>query len=86
MPISFFEGLPEDQRDRMNRRNMERRFYALAAAVRDHQASSRRATPASRARDERLYLRLRQIAGEPATGELRLAQPQEPPTTEIPAA
>ena len=79
MPISFFEGLPEDQRSQMKGRNMERRFFALAAAVRDHEAAARRATPASRARDERLYLRLRQIAGEPAAVI-------DPPTAEIPAA
>ena len=80
MPISFFEGLPENQRNEMKGRNMERRFFALAAAVRDHEAAARRATPASRASDERLYLRLRQIAGEPA------AVVSEPPSAEIPAA
>jgi len=72
MPISFFEGIPEDQRAEVTRRNMERRFYALAAAVRDHEASARRTAPArvhAPARDERLYLRLRQICGEPATQE-----------------
>ena len=74
MPISFFEGLPDDQRAQVNRRNMERRFFALAAAVRDHEAAARRATPASRARDERLYLRLRQICGDSATGEHQVPQ------------
>lgn len=69
MPISFFEGIPEDQREEVTRRNMERRFYALAAAVRDHEASNRRAVPSTPARDERLYRRLRQICGDPATGE-----------------
>lgn len=69
MPISFFEGIPEDQRAELTRRNMERRFYALAAAVRDHEAATRRSAPASGARDERLYRRLRQICGEPATAE-----------------
>lgn len=72
MPISFYEGIPADQRDEVTRRNMERRFYALAAAVRDHEASARRSAPAtSRAgtRDERLYRRLRQICGEPDTTE-----------------
>ena len=29
MPISFFEGIPEDQRNQVARRNMERRFFAL---------------------------------------------------------
>jgi hypothetical protein len=73
MPISFFEGIPEDQRAEVTRRNMERRFIALAAAVRDHEASARRTTPASKPRDERLYRRLRQICGEPPTGEQRVA-------------
>ncbi len=73
MPISFFEGIPEDQREAINRRNMDRRFFALAAAVRDHEAAARRTSPgsvrtgASGARDERLYRRLRQICGEPET-------------------
>ena len=68
MPITFFEGIPEDQRDEVTRRNMERRFYALAAAVRDHEAAARRTTPGRNtpARDERLYLRLRQICGDRA--------------------
>jgi len=73
MPISFYEGIPADQRAEVTRRNMERRFYALAAAVRDHEAQSRRSTPASGPRDERLYRRLRQICGEPATEEQRIA-------------
>lgn len=78
MPISFFEGIPEDQRDEVTKRNMERRFHALAAAVRDHEATSRRLSAGSAvragtggARDERLYRRLRQICGEPATDEHR---------------
>lgn len=76
MPISFFEGIPEDQRDEIARRNMERRFYALAAAVRAHEASGRRQAPAATgpgARDERLYRRLRQICGEPITTEMPAA-------------
>ena len=73
MPISFFEGIPEDQRKLVIQRNMDRRFFALAAAVRDHEATARRATPASVTRDERLYRRLRQIAGEPATKEHTVA-------------
>lgn len=76
MPISFYEGIPADQRNEVTQRNMERRFYALAAAVREHEASARRSA-ASRshfsARDERLYLRLRQICGEPAASEHTVA-------------
>ena len=78
MPISFFEGVPEDQREDVTKRNMERRFHALAAAVRDHEASSRRLNSgnvaragSSGARDQRLYRRLRQICGEPVTTEHR---------------
>jgi hypothetical protein len=73
MPISFYEGIPVDQSDEVTRRIMERRFYELAAAVRDHEASARRSSPMSGPRDQRLYRRLRQICGEPATGEHRVA-------------
>lgn len=71
MPVSFFEGIPIDQPAAVTERQMERRFYALAAAVRDHEASARRTTPASKPRDERLYRRLRRICGEPVTEEHR---------------
>ncbi|GIK76394.1 MAG: hypothetical protein EDQ89_07410 [Acidobacteria bacterium] len=64
MPIRFFEGIPPDQLPEVTGRQMEVRFYALAAAVRDHEASARRTTPASKPRDERLYRRLRVICGE----------------------
>jgi hypothetical protein len=73
MPVSFFEGIPPDQLPEVTGRQMEHRFYALAAAVRDHEASARRAAPASRPRDERLYRRLRRICGEPVTGEHHVA-------------
>lgn len=66
MPISFFEGISEDQQDQGSDRASQRRLLELAAAVREHEAASRRARPASRARDERLYRRMRQIAGEQA--------------------
>jgi hypothetical protein len=69
MPVTFIEGIRDDERQDLVKRNMERRFHALAAAVRDHEASVRRTAPASAARDERLYRRLRQICGEPATEE-----------------
>ena len=49
MPVSFFEGIPADQRAEVTRRNMERRFYALAAAVRDHEATARRTDPREQA-------------------------------------
>jgi hypothetical protein len=69
MPIRFFEGIREDERSELGRRNMERRFHALAAAVREHEASSHRQQRTPVGRDEALYRRLRQICGEPATAE-----------------
>ncbi len=78
MPITFFEGMRDDERDELARRNMERRFYALAAAVKDHEAQvRRRGNPVERA-DSDLYRRLRQITGEPGTAEQLI----EPPTAE----
>ena len=69
MPVSFFEGVREDQREDLQRRNMERRFYALAAAVRDHEASVHRKDAEIERHDENLYRRLRQLCGEAATAE-----------------
>jgi hypothetical protein len=46
------------------RRLAERRFSALAAAVREHEAGVRRREVQMRASDEALYRRLRQICGE----------------------
>jgi hypothetical protein len=69
MPISFYEGVrDEDLRD-LSRRNLDRRFYALAAAVREHETSLRRDQGLPAGRDELLYRRLRQICGDPATAE-----------------
>jgi hypothetical protein len=68
MPITFFEGAREGDRDDLTERNMQRRFYALAAAVKEHEARSSRGRPASR-EDEALYRRLRQLNGEPVTAE-----------------
>jgi hypothetical protein len=68
MPITFFEGVREGERDELTERNMQRRFYALAAAVKEHEARSRRDREVSR-EDENLYRRLRQLNGEPATAE-----------------
>jgi hypothetical protein len=68
MPITFFEGVREGERDELTERNMQRRFYALAAAVKEHEARSRRGRDISR-EDENLYRRLRQLNGEPTTAE-----------------
>ena len=68
MPITFFEGVRDEDRDDLTRRNMERRYYALAAAVKEHEARSKRGNLA-RTEDEVLYRRLRQLSGEPVTAE-----------------
>ena len=48
----------------MNERRLaERRFAALAAAVREHEANVRRREFSLRAQDQALYRRLRQICG-----------------------
>jgi len=67
-PVWMFEG---DQRlDPVGERNVaERRFSALAAAVREHEASTRREVPGARAADTALYRRLRQIIGEPSQAQ-----------------
>lgn len=69
MPISFFEGIREEDLRDLNRRNMDRRFYALAAAIREHETSVRRDQGGPATRDEQLYRRLRQVCGDPPTAE-----------------
>jgi hypothetical protein len=69
MPIQIFEGVRGEERDQLQRRNLERRFYALAAAVRDHESSVRRSGDGVARQDENLYRRLRQLCGEPVTAE-----------------
>lgn len=68
MPVSFFEGVRGEIKDEITKRNMERRFYALAAAVREHEARTRRGGGGSE-HDQSLYLRLRQLCGETETHE-----------------
>jgi hypothetical protein len=63
-PIWMFEGTKK--LDTVSERNLaERRFSALAVAIRQHEASTRRHVPGMRAADATLYRRLRQICGEP---------------------
>jgi hypothetical protein len=69
MPLTIFEGMREPDTSELTRRNMERRFYALAAAVKEHEARTMRGKQPTRAEDEALYRRLRQLAGEPGTAE-----------------
>ena len=62
-PIWIFDGRRE--LDAVGQRNLaQRRFSALAAAVREHEAGARRASRAVRPHDAALYRRLRQICGE----------------------
>ena len=62
-PITLVEGTRKP--DPVSERNLaERRFSALASAVREHEASVRRREYALRASDQALYRRLRQICGE----------------------
>ena len=64
-PVWMFEGTKE--LDAVSERNLaERRFSALAAAVREHEAKVRRQLPGLRPSDATLYRRLRQICGEVA--------------------
>ncbi len=67
-PVWMFEGTKK--LDAVSERNLaERRFSALAAAVRQHEASTRRQVPGARAADTALYRRLRQICGDPIEPE-----------------
>ncbi len=67
-PIWMFEGTRK--LDAISERNLaERRFSALAAAVRQHEASTRRHVPGIGSADAALYRRLRQICGEPGGAE-----------------
>jgi hypothetical protein len=62
-PVWMIEGTrkldPVSERNRA-----ERRFSALAAAVREHEANVRRREYQVRAQDQALYRRLRQICGD----------------------
>jgi hypothetical protein len=72
MSVRIFEGVRDSERTELKKRNMERRFYALASAVRDHEAGVRRGRRPAPA-DENLYRRLRELSGESPTGEHRRA-------------
>jgi hypothetical protein len=62
-PVWMFEGA--QQLDPAAERNlMQRRFSALAAAVRDHEARVRRQVSGARPCDLALYRRMRQILAE----------------------
>ena len=62
-PVWMIEGSRE--LDPISERNLaERRFSALAAAIREHEATVRRREYMMRPQDAQLYRRLRQICGE----------------------
>ena len=62
-PVWMIEGTRK--LDPVSERNQaERRFSALAAAVREHEANTRRREFQTRGSDQALYRRLRQICGE----------------------
>jgi hypothetical protein len=62
-PVWMIEGSRE--LDPVSERNLaERRFSALAAAIREHEATVRRREIVMRPQDAQLYRRLRQICGE----------------------
>jgi hypothetical protein len=64
-PMQIIEGARK--LDPTAERNLaERRFSALAAAVREHEASVRRREYSLRTQDDHLYRRLRQICGDPS--------------------
>lgn len=63
-PVWMIEGTRE-KLDPVSQRNMaERRFSALATAIREHEANVRRRGASVRPQDQQLYSRLRQICGE----------------------
>ena len=62
-PVWMIEGTKK--LDPVSERNVaERRFSALAAAIREHEASVRRREYLMRPQDRQLYRRLRQICGD----------------------
>ncbi len=70
-PVWMIEGATK--LDPVSERNVaERRFSALAAAIREHEATQRRREMSMRPQDRQLYRRLRQICGELTAPEVRL--------------
>jgi hypothetical protein len=62
-PVTLIEG-NRTMDPGTQRKVAERRFSALAAAVREHEANVRRREYHMRPQDQHLYRRLRQILGE----------------------
>ena len=69
-PVQIIEGTRKLD-PTIERRLAERRFSALAAAVREHEANVRRREFQVRPQDQALYRRLRQLCGigdQPSAG------------------
>ena len=64
MPVSFFEGTRMSPEDPVVREGAERRFRALAAAVREHERRCRRHGMYPAGPDENLYRRMRELSAE----------------------
>jgi len=62
-PVQIIEGTRQVDSS-TERKIAQRRFSALAAAVREHEASVRRREYGVRPQDSSLYRRLRQICGD----------------------
>jgi hypothetical protein len=63
-PVWMIEGTRKKLDPVSERNQAERRFSALAAAVRQHEANVRRREFSIRPHDQDLYRRLRQICGD----------------------
>lgn len=73
-PVQIIEGARKLD-PTAERRVAERRFSALAAAVREHEANVRRREFQLRPQDQALYRRLRQICGINVSEDLRDREP-----------
>ena len=62
MPVTISEGIRPEQGS-VSREHLERRYSALAAAVKAHELSTARSRLA-RSEDRDLYRRMRQLTGE----------------------
>jgi hypothetical protein len=58
------DGVARGTEDNGGRSREERRFSALAAAIRDHESTGRHHAMPARPQDLALYRRLRQICGQ----------------------
>lgn len=71
MPVRFFEGVRGEMAE-VNRRNMQRRFSVLAAAVREHEMRTRRGG-VDGDHDRQLYAKLRALTADSHAPDQRRA-------------